>query len=67
MGYVYGYQNNNPAEGYVKCPFTGRKNCIKYKTVRQTSQKTGKEFKETRAEFVQPQDITVYKTNDQLN
>ena len=23
MGYVYGYPNNNLAEGYVKCPLTG--------------------------------------------
>ena len=67
MGYVYGYRNNNPAEGYVKCPFTGRKNCIKYKTgkARNYHKRLGKEFKETRAEFVpNPQDITVYKTND---
>ena len=67
MGYVYGYQNNNPAEGYVKCPFTGRKKCIKYKTgkAKNYHKRLGKEFKETRAEFVpNPQDITVYKTND---
>ena len=67
MGFVYGYRNNNPDEGYVKCPLTGRKNCIKYKTgkARNYHKRLGKEFKETRAEFVpNPQDITVYKTND---
>ena len=67
MGYVYGYRNNNPAEGYVKCPFTGRKNCIKYKTgkAKNYHKRLEREFTETRAEFVPiPQDITVYKTND---
>ena len=67
MGFVYGYRNNNPDEGFVKCPYTGRKNCIKYKTgkARNYHKRLGKEFKETRAEFVpNPQDITVYKTND---
>ena len=46
-----------------KCPF--RKNCIKYKTgkARNYHKRLGKEFKETRAEFIpNPQDITVYKT-----
>lgn len=67
MGFVYGYPNNNPDEGYVKCPLTGRRNCIKYKTgkARNYHKRLGQEFEETRAEFVpKPQDITVYKTND---
>lgn len=67
MGFVYGYPNNNPDEGFVKCPYTGRRNCIKYKTGKSGNweQRLETEFdKETRAEFTpKVKDIVVFRTD----
>ena len=66
MGFVYGYRNNNPAEGYVKCLLTGRKNCIKYKVGKSGDweERLDTEFSETRAEFTpNAKQIVVFKTD----
>jgi len=66
MGYVYGYPNNNLAEGYVKCPLTGRTDVRKYKTgkTKNYNRRLKDEFDETRAEFLpNAKDIMLLKTD----
>ena len=68
MGYVYGYLNNNPEEGYVTCPLTRRTNVRKYKTgkTKNYNERLDTEFSETRAEFTpKPEDIVLFQTDDE--